>query len=126
VLAAYVVAFAVARGSQRRPLARAALATVLLELPWPLSTQLHGLRPADYSLSNLFDPAYLDDHRGRVGPSASELLTQMMHVESWSYVLALVVVGFGGALVLRRWRAALFGAGWAVLSFGGLLAIYWI
>jgi hypothetical protein len=125
-LAAYVIAFAVARAPQRRPLAWAALATFLIELPWRLWTQLHGLRPADYSLSNLFDPAYLDDHRDRVGPSARELLTQIVHVESWSYVFALVAVGFGGALVLRRWRAALFGAGWAVLSFGGLLAIYWI
>ena len=36
------------------------------------------------------------------------------------------MVGFAGALLLRRWRVVLFGAGWAVLSFAGLLAIYWI
>jgi hypothetical protein len=125
-LAAYVIAFAVARAAQRRPLVWAALATLLIELPWRVWTQVHGLRPADYSLSNLFDPSYLNDHRDRVGPSASELLTQIVRVESWSYVFAFVVVGFAGALVLRRWRTALFGAGWAVLSFGGLLAIYWI
>jgi hypothetical protein len=125
-LVAYLVAFADARARQRRPLAWAALATLLIELPWRIWTQVHGLRPADYALSNLFDPGYLNDHRDRVGPSAQELLAQIVRVESWSYVLALVVVGFAGGLVLRRWRAVLFGVGWAVVSFLGLLAIYWI
>jgi hypothetical protein len=38
----------------------------------------------------------------------------------------LVLVGFAGALVLRRFRVAAFGAAWLVLSFAGLVAVYWI
>ncbi len=55
-----------------------------------------------------------------------ELLAQIGRVESWSYVVPLIVVGFAGALLLRRGRVAAFGAGWVLLSFAGLLAIYWI
>ena len=40
--------------------------------------------------------------------------------------MPLVLVGFAGALLLRRFRIAAFGAAWLLLSFGGLLAIYWI
>jgi dolichyl-phosphate-mannose-protein mannosyltransferase len=125
-LAAYVVAFLVARRPQRRPLAWAALATLAIELPWRIWVQVHGLKTADYSLANLFDPGYLNEHRDRVGPSASELLTQIGRIESWSYLVPLIVVGLAGALLLRRFRLAAFGAGWAVFSFAGLLAIYWI
>jgi hypothetical protein len=125
-LTAYLVAFAVARSGQRRSLAWAALATLLIELPWRVWVQAHGLKTADYSLSNIVDPAYLSDHRGRVSPAAGELLTQISRIESWSYIVPLVIVGFVGALLLRRGRVVLFGAGWAVLSFAGLLAIYWI
>jgi hypothetical protein len=125
-LTAYLVAFLAARAPQRRPLAWAALGTFALVLPWRIWTQVHGLRPKDYALSNLFDPGYLSDHRDRVGPAADELLTQIARTEAWSLVVPLIVVGFAGALLLQRWRLALFGAGWAVLSFAGLLAIYWI
>jgi hypothetical protein len=88
--------------------------------------QAHGLKTADYSLANLVDPPYLNEHRDRLGPSARELITQIGRVESWSYVVPLIVVGFAGALVLRRGRVVLFAAAWMMLSFAGLLAIYWI
>ena len=125
-LAAYLAAFAVARAGQRRPLAWAALATFLIELPWRVWVQVHGLKTADYSLGNLVDPSYLSGHRDRVAPAAGELLTEIGKVSNWSYVVALVILGFGGALLLRRFRLFGFATGWALLSFGGLLAIYWI
>ena len=38
----------------------------------------------------------------------------------------LILFAFAAALVLRRFRLALFGIGWLLLSFAGLVAIYWI
>jgi hypothetical protein len=87
---------------------------------------VHDVKIAEYSLSNLFDPTYLYDHRGRVGPSAHELWTQIWRLDSWSFIVPLTVLGLAGALVLGRFRLATFGAAWLVLSFAGLVAIYWI
>jgi hypothetical protein len=81
---------------------------------------------AEYSLGHLFDPGYLSDHADRVGPSAHELWYQLWTVSSWSYTVRLSLAALAAALLLRRFRPALFGIGWLLLSFGGLLAIYWI
>ena len=72
------------------------------------------------------DPGYLYDRRDRVWPSAKELVLQIGRVDSWSYLLALAALGFVGAVVLRRFRLAIFGLLWLALSFLGLVAIYWI
>jgi hypothetical protein len=80
----------------------------------------------EYSLGDLFDVGYLSDRSDRVWPSARELLAQILQVGSWSYLLVLIVVGFAGALLLRRFRPVLFGLLWLALSFGGLVTIYWI
>jgi hypothetical protein len=95
-------------------------------LPWRIWIWIHHVKIAEYSISNLLDPAYLYDHRDRVGPSAHELWRQLWRLESFSFVVPLVLCGFAGALVLRRFRMAAFGAAWLLLSFAGLLAIYWI
>src|SRR5207302_452396 len=62
----------------------------------------------------------------RVGPTVHELLFQIRTVGSWSYLATFVVVGFVGALVLRRIRLVILAASWLGLSFAGLVAIYWI
>jgi hypothetical protein len=125
-LTAFVAAALVARRAQLRPLALAALAVVALDLPWRLWIWIHHVKIAEYSIADLLDPSYLYDHRGRVGPSAHELWHQLWRLESFSFVVPLVLCGFAGALVLRRFRIAAFGAAWLLLSFAGLLGIYWI
>jgi hypothetical protein len=125
-LAAFVAAALVARRAQRRPLALAAVAVVAADLPWRIWIWAHDVKIAEYSLADLFSPSYLYDHRGRVGPSASALWTQIWRLESWSFVVPLVFVGLAGAVALRRFRPAAFAAAWLTLSFAGLLAIYWI
>jgi hypothetical protein len=124
-LCALAAAALVARGPQRRPLGLAALAVLAIDLPWRIWLQVHHV-PSIYSLSNLLSPSYLDAHGNRVWPAARELLFQMRHVETWSYVPLLALVGLGGALLLRRFRLAAFAVAWLGLSFAGLLAIYWI
>jgi hypothetical protein len=125
-LTAFVAAALVARRAQLRPLALAALAVFVVDLPWRIWIWVHHVKIAEYSVSNLLDPSYLDEHRDRVGPSARELWHQLWRLGSFSYVVPLVLVSFAGALVLRRFRVAAFGAAWLVLSFAGLVAIYWI
>jgi hypothetical protein len=125
-LTAFVAAALVARRAQLRPLALAALAVIAVDLPWRIWILVHHVKIAEYSISDVFHPSYLYDHRGRLAPSAHELWHQLWRLESFSFVVPLVLVGFAGALVLRRFRIAAFGAAWLLLSFGGLLAIYWI
>ena len=125
-LTAFVAAALVARRAQLRPLALAALVVFAVDLPWRLWIWIHHVKIAEYSIADLLDPRYLYEHRGRAGPSAHELWHQLWRLESFSFVLPLVLCGFAGALVLRRFRIAAFGAAWLLLSFAGLVAIYWI
>ncbi len=125
-LTALLAAVLVARRAQWRPLALAAAAIVGADLPWRIWLQVNHVKIAEYSLSNLFDPSYLSSRSGRVGPTIRELWFQIWRVPSWSYVVVLALVGVGGALLLRRFRLGLFAACWLLLSFAGLVAIYWI
>jgi len=125
-LAALVAAAAVTPRRQLRPLGWCALAVVAIDLPWRIWVQAHHLQTRDYALSNLVDPTYLWRTRGRVGPAASELWTQLWRLDSFSLLVVLAAAGLAGGLLLLRSRAAVFAATWFVLSFVGLLLIYWI
>ena len=125
-LTAFVAAALVAPPGARRPLVKAAAVVVAIDLPWRIWLEAHHVKIAEYSISNLFNPAYLSRHADRVGPTARELAHQIWRFESWSYLVPLVLLGLAGALALQRNRLALFGGGWLLLSFAGLLGIYWI
>jgi hypothetical protein len=125
-MTAFVAAALVARRAQLRPLALAAVVVIAIDLPWRLWIWIHHVKIAEYSISDLVNPSYLYDHRDRVAPSTHELWHQLWRLESFSFVVPLVLCGFAGALVLRRFRVAAFGGAWLLLSFGGLVAIYWI
>jgi len=106
-------------------LAACAVGVLVIEMPWRIWVQAHHLPTRDYALSNLFDPTYLWDHRNRVWPAASELWTQLSSRAAFSYLVPLVLGALLVGLLLRR-RAAFFAAAWLLLSFAGLLLIYWI
>ena len=99
---------------------------MLADLPWRIWLQVNQVKIAEYSISNIVDPSYLAHHADRVGPSVRELLRQIWKMGSWSYLVLLALVALAGAALLRRYRLALFGVGWLLLSFAGLIAIYWI
>jgi 4-amino-4-deoxy-L-arabinose transferase-like glycosyltransferase len=132
-LTAFLAVAVAARRAQLKPLLYAALATVAIDLPWRLWVQLQHIRITEtvhhgnaFVVSNLFNPPYLSRHVDRVAPAADALFFQIRRLDSWSYLVILVVVGFAATLLLRRIRLALFGAGWLLLSFGALVAFYWI
>jgi hypothetical protein len=125
-LVAFVAAALIAGRPRLRSLGIAALVVVALDLPWRIWIQLHHVKIAEYSLSNLVDPGYLSAHSDRVWPSARELVLQIATMRSWSFLVWLALVGLGGAVLLRRFRLAAFAFVWLVLSFAGLVWIYWI
>jgi hypothetical protein len=109
-----------------RPLGFGAAAVVAIDLPWRIWIWIHHVKIAEYSISNLFNPTYLWHHRSRVEPSASELWTQITQFGAFGLLVPIVFAGIVGSFVLRRYRPAAFGTAWLLLSFAGLLAIYWI
>jgi hypothetical protein len=126
VLMAFVAAALVARRAQLRPLVVAAAATAAIYAPWGVWISAHHVKARAYSLSNLLSPSYLSAHSDRVGPVVRELLFQIRAVPTWSHLLLFAGVGLVGAFVLRRGRLAGFATAWLLLSFAGLVAIYWI
>ena len=84
------------------------------------------MKIAEYSISSLFSPTNLSEHRCCAGPSARELLFHIRSTGSWSYLAVTVVAAFAAALALGYVRPAIFVAGWRSLSCAGLVAIYWI
>jgi hypothetical protein len=123
-LAAFAAALAVGRG-KRRPLAYAGLASAALVLPWHLWLVGHGVTSTSFAISNLLRPSYLTGNWDRVGTAIEQLTEQIWLQSSWAYLPVLVVAGLAGALVLRRFGLATFGAAWLALSFAGLVAVYW-
>jgi hypothetical protein len=126
VLMAFVAGLAVARGGQVRPLLIAAAAVAAADLPWRIWLQVEDVHIAEYSLANLVDPFYLAKHADRVGPVVHELGRQIWRVTSWSHVVELTLFALVSAIVLGRFRPALFAIAWLMLSFAALVDIYWI
>jgi hypothetical protein len=124
---AALIATAILAGRARlRPLAYAAAAVVVADLPWRIWIATHHVKIAEYSLSDLVDPHYLSSHFDRVGPSASELLDQIFAGHAWSYLVWASCAGVLGAVLAGRLGSAAFAVLFLVLGFAGLLAIYWI
>jgi len=125
VLAAFLAAALASRSAARRPLTIAASAVVALDLPWRIWLHLERVGIAAHSFSNLLDLSALEHQSGRVGPATRELWHALWHVQSWSLVVVLVIVGLAGALLQRRRRLALFAACWLLASFAGLVLVSW-
>jgi hypothetical protein len=124
-LTALLAALAATPRDRLRPLLYAGAAWVALIVPWHLWLLAHGVTGTSWSLSHLLHPGYLIDNAHRVGSAAGQLLDQIWLASSWSRLPWLVLAGVGCALVLRRFRVTGFGVAWLLLSFGGLLLVYW-
>ncbi len=125
---AVVTLLAMTIGDRRRLWRAGSAAVVVLAaaLPWRLYVWTNHLRHPDYELSNLFDRLYLADTWYRVEPVTRELLRQLTNTGSWGLLLPLFGVGLAVSVVRRNFAPAAFAAAWVVLSFVGLVLIYWI
>jgi hypothetical protein len=128
LFAVCALAAAAATGGRRRlrPIAITAAAVAAIDAPWRIWIATHHVKISEYSISNAFDPGFLRARWSRVGPSAHELLTQIVRVQAWGYLVALALVGVAGAFVVRAPRRGAFVSLWLLLSFAGMVVIYWI
>jgi hypothetical protein len=102
-----------------------ALAVALIVLPWRIFLAVHGLKNPEYSFGDALNPGYLSDHSDRVHPALSGVWHEVWS-SGWGWLVPFALVAFAGALLARRWRLAGFAAAWALLSFGGIVLVFWI
>jgi hypothetical protein len=100
-------------------------AVALILLPWRIFVAAHHLKNPEYSFGDALSPSYLSDHSDRVRPALAGVWHQVWS-SGWAWLVPLVLVAFGAALLARRWRLAGFAAAWALLSFGGIVLVFWI
>jgi hypothetical protein len=102
-----------------------AVAVALILLPWRIFTAVHGLKNPEYSFGDALDPSYLSDHSDRVRPAFAGVWHQVWS-SGWAWLVPLALVAFVAALLAQRWRLAGFACAWALLSFGGIVLVFWI
>jgi hypothetical protein len=102
-----------------------ALAVALILLPWRIFTAIHGLKNPEYSLGDAIDPGYLSDHSSRAGPAFWGVWHQVWS-SGWGWLVPLALVALAAVLLARRWRVAGFAAAWALLSYAGIVLVFWI
>ena len=121
--AAALVAF-VAIARTRASLLTAA-AVVLILLPWRLFVAAHGLKNPEYSFGDALSPGYLSDHSDRVRPAFWGVWHQVWST-GWGLLVPFALVAFAAALLALRWRLVAFAAAWVMLSFAGIVLVFWI
>ena len=86
---------------------------------------MHGLKNPEYSFGDALSPAYLSDHSDRVAPAFWGVWHQVWS-SGWGLLVPFALVAFAAALLAMRWRLAAFTAAWALLSFAGIVLVFWI
>ena len=107
------------------PLLAAAGAVVAVLLPWRIFTSIHHLSTGDIHFSDALQPSLLSAHGGRIAPSAHALVSQI-GVARWGLLVPLTAVGVLAAFVGGRAVLGWFAVSWLLLSFSGLVLVYWI
>jgi len=121
--AAALIAFALIARTRSSLVTAAAVALILL--PWRIFVAAHGLKNPEYSFGDLLNPAYLSDHSDRVRPAFWGVWHQVWS-SGWGLLVPLALVAFAGALLARQWRLTAFAAAWTLLSFAGIVLVFWI
>jgi len=121
--AAALIAFVLIARTRASLLTAAAVALILL--PWRIFVAVHGLKNPEYSFGDALNPTYLSHHSERVRPAFTGVWHQVWS-SGWGWLVPLALVAFAGALLARRWRLTAFAGAWALLSFGGIVLVFWI
>jgi len=103
----------------------AAACTALIVLPWRIFVAAHGLKNPEYSLGDALHPGYLSDRSDRLHPAFSGVWHQVW-ASGWAWLVPFALVSLAGALLARRWQLAGFAGAWALLSFTGIVLVFWI
>ncbi|MHB8643750.1 MAG: glycosyltransferase family 39 protein [Gaiellaceae bacterium] len=125
-VAAAVVAALLAGGRERvRGTVLIGVAAALVLAPWRLYVALHHLTNPEYSLGNAVDPVYLWDHADRLGPALRSIAGHAFSLD-WGLLAPLAVVAIAAALLSGRTRLGAFALLWTLLSFAGVVLVFWI
>jgi hypothetical protein len=101
------------------------LAVALMLAPWRIFAASHHLKNPEYSFGDALSPSYLADHADRLRPALSGVWHQVWS-SGWGLLVPLALVAFAASIVARSWRVAGFAAAWALLSFAGIVLVFWI
>jgi hypothetical protein len=126
VLVLVVISLAANRAGRRRlVLLWAAFAGGLaLALPWFAWREAHGLH-GDISLTRAFDPGYLSDRTGRIGPALGALARHAFGPREWLIDVPLALALAVACAFLARRSLYLTPAVLLVLGFALLVWVYW-
>jgi hypothetical protein len=122
---AALLALAVTAWPRWRSVAAAAAAVVLIVLPWRLYVAIHDLPLVEYRFRDALSPSYLSDHSDRVGPAIRGLGGEIFTLQ-WGLLPLVFAAALVAAVAARRYAVAAFAVLWTVLSFAGLVLVYWI
>jgi dolichyl-phosphate-mannose-protein mannosyltransferase len=124
-VAAFLAALAAGGRARLRGTALTALAVALILLPWLIFVAKHHLKNPEYSLGNAVNPAYLWDHADRLGPAFRSIAGHAFSLD-WGLLVPLALVSLVAAFLGGRPRLALFAGLWTLLSFLGIVLVFWI
>ena len=102
-----------------------AAAVALILLPWRIFTSVHGLENPEYSFGDALDPRYLADRSERLRPALDGVWHQVWS-SGWGWLVPVALLALASALLAARWRLAGFATAWALLSFAGIVLVFWI
>lgn len=123
--AALVAALAAGGRPRLRGTLYAALAVALILLPWRLYVAVHHLKNPEYTLGNAVNPVYLARHADRLWPAVRSVGGHAFSFD-WGLLLPLALVAIALALWSARSRLAVYALLWTLLSFLGIVLVFWI
>jgi hypothetical protein len=109
----------------RRELLWATLGVGLIYAPWRIYVAVHHLQNPEYNLGDALDPSFLADRSERFRPALSGVWHQLWS-SGWGWLVPFALLALAAALLGRRWRLSAFAATWAILSFLGIVLVFWI
>jgi hypothetical protein len=121
--AAYCALLTAAAG-RRRTVAAAAGVVALVYAPWRAYVAINDLGAPDYDLSSSFNLPWVARRLDRAPEAAQGLFDQATDENQFAFLVALGIAALAVAFLAGARSVALFGAGFAVLSFAGLTWIY--
>ncbi len=124
-LAAILAALVAGKRERLRGTLVAGAAVALVLLPWRIFTSVHHLKNPEYSLGNAVDPAYLYDHADRLGAALRSVAGHAFSFD-WGLLVPLGLAAIALAFLTGRTRPALFASLWTLLSFAGIVLVFWI
>jgi hypothetical protein len=124
-LAAILAALAAGGRARLRGTLLMGAAVALILLPWRIFTAAHHLKNPEYSLGDALSPAYLYDHADRLSAALRSVAGHAFSLD-WGLLAPLGLAAIVVAFLTGRRRLALFASLWTLLSFAGIVLVFWI